>query len=214
MNKSRNSKRMVESTTKYLNDIFENTSKIQAIRVDLGYRKEKARDASLDDINKDLAHLLNNRRTKPSIFDNMIGYIAKREYTDDKGPHIHSFFFYDGHKIKKDAFKGDQIGNYWKDEITKGKGIFHNCNRDKGKYADSALGMIDHTDEAKRTALNEKAIGYLCKAEQSIGPIKQSGHERSFTRGITPRRKSNAGRPRQADSELIESQREIERSRI
>lgn len=199
MSDSRNSKRMIESTTKYLNEIFENTSKIQAIRVDLGYKKEHAIKASLDDINKDLAHLLNNRRTKPSIFEDMIGYIAKREYTDDKGPHVHGFFFYDGHKIKKDAFKGDQIGKYWNNEITSGKGIYHNCNRNKGKYPASALGMINHTDETKRTVLNEKALGYLCKAEQSIDPIKQTGHERSFTRGIAPRKKGNAGRPRKND---------------
>ncbi len=60
--------------------------------------------------------------------------------------------------------------------------------------------MIDHTDETKRTVLKEKAIAYLCKEEQSIDPIKQSGNERSFTRGIAPRKKSNAGRPRQGDS--------------
>lgn len=137
MSDSRNSKRMIESTTKYLNEMFENTSKIQAIRVDLGYKKEHARKASLDDINKDLAHLLSNRRTKPSIFVDMIGYIAKREYTDDKGPHVHGFFFYDGQKIKKDAFKGDQIGKYWNNEITSGKGIYHNCNRNKEKYPTS-----------------------------------------------------------------------------
>ena len=64
--------------------------------------------------------MLNNRRTKPSIFENMVGYIAKREYTEDKGPHIHTLFIYDGQKVSKDAFKGDQIGAYWKNEITDG----------------------------------------------------------------------------------------------
>ena len=208
MNESRNSKRMIESTTKYLNQLLENTSKIQAIRVDLGYRKEYAMEASLDDINKDLSHLLNNRRTKPSVFENMIGYIAKRERTEDKGPHIHGLFFYDGHKVSKDAYKGDQIGNYWKNEITNGKGIFHNCNRDKEKYTDCALGMIDHTDVKKRTALTDKAISYLCKTEQSIDPIKQSGYERAFTRGISPKKKGNAGRPRGTDSKTVSSKEE------
>ena len=135
-----------------------------------------------------------------SVFGNMVGYIAKKEFTKDKGPHIHSLFIFDGQKVGKDAFKGDQIGEYWKNEITDGKGIYHNCNREKGKYAVCALGMIDHTDETKRTALKEKAIAYLCKEEQSVDPIKQSGNERSFTRGIAPRKKSNAGRPRQCDS--------------
>lgn len=200
MSESRNSQRMVESTATYIDDLFDIHSKMQFIRLDLGYQKEHAREASLEEINQDLTHLLNNRRTKPSIFENMVGYIAKKEYTEDKGPHIHSLFIFDGQKVSKDAFKGDQIGEYWKNEITGGKGIFHNCNREKDRYAVCTLGMIDHTDETKRTALKEKAIAYLCKEEQSVVPIKQSGNERSFTRGIAPRKKSNAGRPRKCDS--------------
>ena len=200
MNESANNKHMAKSTSTYIDQLLENHSKIQVIRLDLSYRKEHASKASLEEINQDLKHLLNNRRTKPSIFENLVGYIAKREYTEDKGPHIHSIFIYDGQKISKDAFKGDQIGEYWKNEITDGRGIFHNCNREKGKYAECALGMIDHTDEAKRTVLKEKAIAYLCKDEQSVAPIKQPGTERSFTRGIAPRKKSNAGRPRLYDS--------------
>lgn len=199
MSEYRTNGRMVDSTTQYINDLFENTSKIQVVRVDLGYRKDHAEQASLDSINKDLAHMLNNRRTKPSIFKNMVGYIAKREYTEEKGPHIHGVFFFDGHKISKDSHKGDQLGEYWSNEITEGKGLHHNCNREKAKYPDCALGMIDHTDQEKRTILNDKAIGYLCKTDQSIDPIKQSGFERSFTRGICSKRTSNAGRPRLSD---------------
>lgn len=199
MKESRNSQRMAESTTTYIDQLLDIYSKIQVVRVDLGYQKEHAREASLEEINQDLKHLLNNRRTKPSVFENMIGYIAKREYTEKKGPHIHSLFIYDGQKVSKDAYKGDQIGEYWKNEITDGKGIYHNCNREKDKYAECALGMIDHTDETKRDVLKEKAIGYMCKEQQSISPIKQSVKERSFTRGIAPRKKSRAGRLRQCD---------------
>ena len=200
MNESRNSQRMTVSTTTYIDDLLDIYSKIQVVRVDLGYTKKHAREATLEEINQDLTHLLNNRRTKPSVFGNMVGYIAKREYTEKKGPHIHTVFIYDGQKVSKDAYKGDQIGEYWKTTITDGKGIYHNCNREKGKYSECALGMIEHTDEAKRAVLKEKAIAYLCKEEQSVGPIKESGKDRSFTRGIAPRKKNNAGRPRQCDS--------------
>jgi len=200
MDESRNNKHMIKSTATYIDQLLENHSKIQVIRLDLSYTKEHAREASLEEINQDLKHLLNNRRTKPSIFENMVGYISKREYTKDKGPHIHSIFVFDGQKVCKDAFKGDQIGEYWKNEITDGKGIFHNCNREKDRYAECALGMIDHTDDAKRKVLKEKAIAYLCKEEQSVDPIKQSGNERSFSRGIAPRKMSKAGRPRQCES--------------
>lgn len=193
------SKHMFESATDYIDQLLDTHSKIQVIRLDLGYTKECANKASLAQINQDLTHLLNNRRSKPSVFGNLIGYIAKREYTEDKGPHIHSLFIYDGQKVSKDAHKGDQIGGYW-NQITNGQGIFHNCNRDKRKYTDCALGMIDHADGAKRTALKDKVVAYLCKEEQSIDEIKLSGNERSFTRGVAPRKRSNAGRPRQHNS--------------
>ncbi len=199
MNNTRKSKRMLESTANYIDQLLEINSKIQVIRLDLGYRKEYANQTSLDQTNQDLNHLLNNRRSKPSIFENMIGYIAKREFTEDRGPHIHSLFIFDGQKVSKDAHKGDQIGGYW-NQITNGQGIFHNCNREKSKYADCALGMIDHADGAKRTALKNKVVAYLCKEEQSIDQIKLSGNERSFTRGIAPRKRSNAGRPRHLNS--------------
>ncbi len=199
MSESRNSQRMVESTATYIDDLFDIYSKMDFIRLDLSYTKEHARKASLEDINQDLTHLLNNRRTKPSIFKDMVGHIFKKEFTEDKGPHIHSLFIFDGQKVRKDEFIGEKIGKYWKNEITDGKGIYYNCNREKDKYAFCALGTIDHTDDAKRTVLKEKAIAYLCKEEQSVGPIKQSGNERSFTRGIAPRKKSNAGRPRLSD---------------
>ena len=68
--------------------------------------------------------------------------------------------------------------------------------------------MIDHTDEKKRTALTDKAVGYLCKTEQNIAPIKQSGHERTFTRGIAPKRKGNAGRPRETNLKIVSSPEE------
>lgn len=210
MNESRNSQRMMESTATYIDDLFDIYSKMDFIRLDLSYTKEHAREASLEDINQDLTHLLNNRRTKPSIFKNMVGHIFKKEFTEDKGPHIHSLFIFDGQKVRKDEFIGEKIGKYWKNEITDGKGIYYNCNREKDKYAFCALGTIDHTDDAKRTVLKEKAIAYLCKEEQSVGPIKQSGNERSFTRGIAPRKMSNAGRPRLSETRAAEDESQEE----
>lgn len=106
MKKSRSSQRMAESTSTYIDQLLDKHSKIQVIRLDLSYTKEHASKASLEEINQDLKHLLNNRRTKPSIFENMVGYIAKKEHTAEKGPHIHTVFIYDGQKIRKDAHKG------------------------------------------------------------------------------------------------------------
>lgn len=67
MNGSRKSERMMKSTATYVDQLLENHSKIQVIRIDLGYTKEHASKASLEEINQDMKHMLNNRRTKPSV---------------------------------------------------------------------------------------------------------------------------------------------------
>ena len=58
MNKVRKSKRMLESTADYIDQLLETHSKIQVIRLDLGYTKEYANKTSLDQINQDMTHLL------------------------------------------------------------------------------------------------------------------------------------------------------------
>lgn len=113
-----------------------------------------------------------------------------------KRSHAHALLLFNGQKVCKDAHLGDQIGNYWNEKITGGSGVFHNCSRDKDRYEQCGIGMIDHSDFAKRAILEEKVIGYMLKDEQRIDGIKQSGREKSVTKGVCTRKRSNAGRPR------------------
>ena len=189
-------KRMEKSIEKYIDTLHERYSKIMAVRIDLGYTKEHVKNMDLADIKKDVKHLLDNRRGKPSLFQDQIGYVLKYENAQEKGPHTHALLLFDGQKVHKDAFLADEIGKYWRDVITNGDGVYHNCNREKELYEKCGIGMIDHSDKTKISILKEKVIPYLLKHEQSIGPIKKSDKERSITKGIAPKCKSNAGRPR------------------
>jgi hypothetical protein len=193
MAKSRTEKR-IKSTKDYMDAVSEKYSKITVVRVDLGYKKPYSKDITLEDANKDINRMFNNMRSKPSIFKDKVAYICKKEYTEDKGLHLHALIVYDGQKVQKDAFKGDEIGKYWNDEITKGKGSYHNCNRNK--YEKNGIGMLDHRDTEKRKILDEKVISYLCKDEQDIGVLKENKKDRAFTRGTLPKSKGNMGRPR------------------
>lgn len=56
--------------------------------------------------------------------------------------------------------------------------------------------MIDHSDTAKRDNLINSVVPYMLKAEQSIDGIRQTGKEKSVTKGIAPKTKSSTGRPR------------------
>lgn len=184
------------SINNYINSLHDQYSKILAIRVDLGYLKEHSEQALLSDIKKDVKKLLDNRRGKPSIFQDQVGYVVKYENAPDKGPHAHALFLYDGQHVQKDAYIGDQIGKYWSENITAGRGVHHNCNRDKDKYKDCGIGMINHADSHKRENLLNHVVPYMLKADQSIDDLRENGRERAITKGITPKPKSGAGRPR------------------
>jgi hypothetical protein len=185
-----------DSAVDYVNSLFEVHSKLQVLRLDLSYRKEVANTLTIDDAKKDIQHLLNNRRSKPSLFSDCVGHIWKLETTEEKGPHFHTAFFYDGSKILHDAHWAGKIADYWKDRITNGRGIAFNCNAKKGEYQKVGIGQISHSDGEKRSNLVTEVLPYLTKTDQGIDAAK-SGNDRCFGRGIAPKRTTKKGRPRQ-----------------
>lgn len=199
INNNKKTNRRLESTKKYIDDLSKKYSKLNIVRVDLGYTKEDSKSITFEDASKDLNKMLNNTRSKPTVFGEMIGYITKKELGEDKGVHIHVAIIYNGNIVREDITKAQQIGEYWKNNITKGKGVFHNCS--KNEYKNKAVGVIDYKDKEKRKIFDEKVLTYLCKDEQSIDSLKTNIKDRAFTRGIAPKKKSNAGRPRSVNND-------------
>lgn len=186
-------KRLERSTQEYLDALSQKYSKLNIIRVDLAYKKPYSQTTTLEDANNDFNHMLNNTRSKPSIFEHKVGYVSKREHTEDKGIHLHTMFIFDGQNVQKDAFKADQIGKYW-EEITKGKGSYHNCHRNT--YERNGIGILEHNDSDKRKILYDTVIPYLCKEEQDVEPLKGNKKDRAFTRGTITKKEGKKGRPR------------------
>jgi len=195
MSSSKTVNKRLQSTKRYVDELQNKYSKLCIVRVDLGYKKPHSEDIMLDDGNRDFNKMLNNRRGKPSVFKDQVGYMCLKEFTEDKGVHLHTAFFYDGSKVHKDAYKGDQIGEYW-ELLTDGKGSYHNCNREE--YREKGVGMLHYDDTDKREILDKHVISYLCKDDdkQDISPVKKNSKDRAFVRGIIPKAKSKAGRPR------------------
>lgn len=189
---NKKARRRQNSNVKYLDALQANHSKICTVRVDFAYKKPYSEEITLEEANKDLQRLLNNRRSKPKIFEHNVGYTIKKEYTENKGVHLHGFFYFDGQMVQKDVHKADEIGNYFVNDITKGKGTYYNCNRNN--YPEHGIGMLDHRDTEKRKHL-DKAMAYLSKDEQHIDSLSDK-KERSFVRGTIPKSKGNMGRPR------------------
>ena len=188
-NKNISNKRLV-GTKKYIDGLSKDYSKLNIVRVDLAYKKPYSDSMTLYEATANLNRMFNNMRSKPSVFQDKIGYVCKREYTEDKGVHFHMLFIYDGQKVQKGSYKAQQIGTYW-EQVTKEKGSFHNCHRNE--YTRNGIGMLDHRDSDKRKILDEDVISYLCKDEQDIEPIQENKKSRAFTRGTTPK---NKGKPR------------------
>jgi len=186
------------SAKEYLDALQERHSKLCIVRVDLGYKKDKQSkkvDVSLDEATNDYNHMMNNKRSKPSIFKDQVGQLCLKEYTPDKGVHFHTVFIYDGNKVQHGAFKAQQICEYW-GEVTKSKGSGHNCHRNK--YKNNGLGILDYKDTEKRKIVDENVINYLFKDDdkQSISAIESDKKIKAFTRGTLPKSKDNKGRPR------------------
>ncbi len=186
-------KRRQMSNESYLDALQERYSKLCVVRVDLHYKKDEANNITLEKATKDINRLLNNRRNN-STFDDNVGYVLKTEYGEDRNVHFHTFFFYDGQKVQKDMIKAEDIGKYWTENITHGKGTYYSCNRND--YKDNqAIGMLDYRDTEKRRNL-DYAMAYLVKEEQSIEALKENEKDRTIRRGTMPKSKGNVGRPR------------------
>jgi hypothetical protein len=189
-------KRVQNSTDTYVEKLFDTYSKLNVIRLDLGYKKEVAENVTPKEVKQDLNRLLNNRRHNITVFGDCVGYIVKLEKGEvKKANHLHSLFVFDGHKIYNDTYKASQIGKYWEDTITNGKGTHHSCNADKSKYTHVGVGSINHFDTHKRNILTSLVTSYFAKEEQKVND-GSSPSERTLFKGNVTKQKSNAGRPR------------------
>lgn len=91
MSTSKTSNYRLASTKKYIDDLSSTHSKLNIVRVDLGYDKEHSQTVTLEDANSDINRMLNNMRSKPSVFANKVGHIIiKTEHTPDRGVHFHT----------------------------------------------------------------------------------------------------------------------------
>lgn len=187
--------RNYNSAVNYVNSLFDQYSKIEALRLDFSYKKEYASNMTTREAKEDMQHLLSNRRNNPGLFGDCIGYIWELDNGPDKGPHFHCLFLYDGSRIRNDAYWTSKLGHYWDNQITDGKGLHFNCNTKKASYKNSGIGMISHSDTDKRNKLINNVIPYLTKPIENIQGV-MSENERAFGKGVPTKMKSKAGRPR------------------
>lgn len=180
----------------YVDHLFEHHSRLLVIRVDLSYQKVNVKN---NVVSADMTRLhrkcLFKRVQSHSLFEHCLGYIWKLEYGQYKGFHYHTCFFFDACKVRADVTLARRIGEFWKREITDGKGLYFNCNAIASRYAQSGIGDIHYTDHTKRSAL-QKAITYLAKVDTAVRLTLPKGG-RTFGRSeYVIRQGKKRGRPR------------------
>lgn len=190
----RSSNKNYKELTGYADALFERYSRLLVLRVDLSYSKENSKTTQVQ-AKRDRERLFENARSN-KLFDYMVGYIWKLEHGPEKGFHYHMMFFFDGSKVREDITLAKRIGEYWTGVVTKGRGLYFNCNVGKLAYKSCGIGMVDHTDAQLRKGLRNAVI-YLAKTDLYM---KLQTEGRGMGKGLSPSPKDPRGRPRAAIS--------------
>ncbi len=185
---------------KYIKAIFEQHSRVLVLRIDFGYLNRfcsspwQGDTVTYDEV-KEHREILFRHLNRKILKDSMLGFAWKLEYGLDKTYHYHMMFFLDGSKVREDITIARIIGELWVDVATKGKGLYYNCNGNKGAYRHCGIGMIKADDLSGREAL-EHAAFYLTKVDYYIRMVAPN-NGRTFDKGNMPKPPAiKRGRPR------------------
>ncbi|TIC80536.1 YagK/YfjJ domain-containing protein [Crenobacter intestini] len=173
----------VASFDKYITRLFEHYSKLLVVRIDLAYLRDSTEDITPQTASRHLDLMLKNYKIKKQ-FKGVVGYAAKIEMGMETGCHIHLMLFFDGARHCRDVYIAKQIGEYWKDKVTKGIGRYHSCNANATGYKNYGIGMVNRTDIEKIAILRKTAL-YLVKADYYIR-LLIGNNKRTFRRGEMP----------------------------
>lgn len=171
----------------------------------LRYKPEFRRWITIEDVQRHRDRFFKARRFN-KLMSGIKWYVWAIEQGEDTGLHLHVIVFYLP-ESNHDEYIAKQIGEYWVDAVTEGRGDYWNSNAGwlKKLYEKKhgvGVGQINRNDVKKREALQIN-LAYLAKAEQYL-LIKGTEHTHLFGMGKVPE-KTRAGRPRvEADMNNME----------
>lgn len=150
---------------RYVDGLFDKHSRMLVIRLDLAYKQEFRRANQLTARDVAAHRRLLFKHLAKSKFGEMLGYAWKFEVGKRKGFHNHVLIFFNGSKSCRDVVIAKMIGDYWKEVITGGDGVYRNCNADKKRYEYCGIGMVRHDDEQARIGLT-RIVDYMTKLDE------------------------------------------------
>ena len=185
----------------YISELFERYARLVVIRVDLGYGAAYSpltgQGVDYQTVNENRVKLLDWLRY-PGQFPSYVGYVWKLEYGFEKGLHYHVLFFFNGALSAQDVMIAKMIGDYWVREVTKGKGVYYNCNARKSGYQYCGIGSINYF-ETQAIQYLQQAAAYLTKKDYRVLCVIPVG-ARVFGRSGRPKPTGHfLGRPRRKE---------------
>jgi hypothetical protein len=133
-----------------------------------------------------------------TLMSGIKNYVWTIEQGEETGLHLHVILFYSADHNHDESI-AKQIGEYWVDSVTEGKGDYWNSNAAwlkkvyKNRGHGIGVGQINWNDTEKREALRKRLV-YLAKAQQYL-MVKAAQNMRTFDMGRVPK-KLKSGRPR------------------
>ena len=150
-----------------------------------------------EQVQRDRVKLFANMKGKPSLFEHLVGYVWRIEYAHKAGYHLHVLLAFDGSHVRQHEWLAQQIGKYWVEVITPGRGRFHNCNSAWDKNASRyGLGRIDWREDHLRANLRDLVLPYLAKRDQYVLARPYKGCKLMGSGFVHRRKPSGRGRPR------------------
>ncbi|MEW6343158.1 MAG: inovirus-type Gp2 protein [Pseudomonadota bacterium] len=196
-----------DSLVKMIRTLFRRHHRLLVIRVDFGYEKShqsipysevrKHRNALVD-------YLRQMKRLKRRVFK---AYVLKLEHGLQKKWHFHALLFLDGNEVQRGVHHAMMFGEHWKDVITKGKGVYYNCNAKRVKYKKAlGIGKIESHELELRRALETNVAGYIVKPDFYGQMMKDKGDHlffRSEPRETVAKKRGPKRTKADASAELI-----------
>jgi len=172
----------------YFDQLVGKHCKLLLVRVDLYYLFEHS--PTIRQFDKDIKKLVNRIQNRDRMFKNQVGYAYRLEQGGkSKGYHCHLLVIYNGSDCYRDGYYGQEIGELWRDEITRGYGYFHNGNHSSHKkYYESlellGIGRIDRK-LCKSIKNARKTIRYLADSKKNTQYLRvRLNKMREFSKAV------------------------------
>ncbi|CAJ8964000.1 inovirus-type Gp2 protein [Burkholderia pseudomallei] len=177
------------------------------LELTLKYESKYRGSITLDEVIEHRDKFFRARWRNNHLMSCVKAYVWAIEEGKDTGFHLHVILFCVP-VTKDDERLANQIGDYWEEVVTEGRGSYWNSNRADLKLGYEmyghgiGVGLIEHSDDKMRGSLLENLI-YLAKSEQQL-QIRAEGNVHTFGMSGVPK-KEKMGRPRKARVAVIES---------